>query len=68
VPEVEEIASTLESVGLSGEVMRATAAVYDAVAQTPLGQETPEQRDAARRSGEEVARLLAETLPAWTPA
>lgn len=62
VPEVDEIARTLESAGLSGNMMRASAEVYAAVAQTPLGQETSEQREQYNRSGEEVARLLAETL------
>lgn len=61
-PEVEEIARTLESAGLSGEMMRASATLYEAVAQTPLGHETSEQRELLNRSGEEVARLLAETL------
>lgn len=45
VPEVDEIARTLESAGLSGNMMRASADVYAAVAQTPLGQETSEQRE-----------------------
>ena len=62
VPEVDEIARTLESAGLSGDMMRASAKVFAAVAQTPLGQETSEQREALNRSGEEVARLLAATL------
>lgn len=62
VPEVEEIARTLESAGLSGDMMRASAKVYAAVAQTPLGQETSEQREQLNRSGDDVAHLLAQTL------
>ena len=62
VPEVEEIARTLESAGVDGNMMRASAALYDAVARTPLGQETSEQRIAAARSGIEVARQLVASL------
>lgn len=62
VPEVEEIAQTLEAVGVPGDMMRASAPFYAAVAATALGQETPEQRDQQKRSGETVATLLARTF------
>ena len=62
VPEVEEIARTLESAGIDGTMMRASATLYDAVAKTPLGLETSEQRIAAARSGADVAQQLVETL------
>lgn len=51
-PEVDEIAKTLESAGLSGNLMRACAGIYESVARTALGQETPEQGDPANRQGD----------------
>ena len=57
VPEVEQIARTFESVGVSGDMMRAATEVYEQIAQTALGREAPEDRDPSR-SGQDVARLL----------
>jgi 3-hydroxyisobutyrate dehydrogenase-like beta-hydroxyacid dehydrogenase len=61
-PEVEEIARTLESAGVPGSMMRASAAWYEAVARTPLGRETSEEREAQNRSGEDVAAQLVSSL------
>jgi len=62
VPEVEQIAQTFESVGVSGEMMRAAIEVYQQVAQTALGKQTPENRDPSH-SGEDVVRLLEQEIP-----
>lgn len=61
VPEVEQIAQTFESAGVSGDMMRAAINVYEQVAATPLGQEVPEDRDRSR-SGKAVVQLLADAL------
>ncbi len=57
VPEVDQIAQTFESVGVSGNMMRAAMDIYEQIAQTTLGKEAPEDRDPSL-SGKEVARLL----------
>jgi len=57
VPEVEQIAQTFESAGVSGDMMRAAIQVYEQVAQTALGREAPEDRDPSR-GGQDVARML----------
>ena len=64
VPEMEEIAKTLESVGVTPRLFEGAADVYRFVAGTELGRETPEQRDRSR-TGTDVLRVLADTaLPA----
>jgi len=63
VPEVEQIAQTFESTGVSGEMIRAAMQVYEQVAQTALGKEAPENRDPSR-SGADVARMLADAMRA----
>ena len=45
VPEVLEIAKTLEAVGMTPRMIEGAAAVYEFVANTRLGRETPETRD-----------------------
>ena len=61
VPEVEQIAQTFESVGVSGDMLRAAIQVYEQVAQTALGLEAPEDRDPSR-DGNTVAELLMKAL------
>jgi len=61
VPEMREIAKTLEGAGITPNVFRGAAEIYDFVAATSLGKETPENRDKTR-SGKDVVRLLAEEL------
>lgn len=61
VPEVEQIAQTFESAGMSGDMMRAAMEVYEQVAQTALGKEAPEDRDPSH-SGKDVARVLEESM------
>jgi len=59
VPEMQEIAKTLGSAGITGKVFEGAAAIYRFVAGTALGKETPENRDKSR-AGVDVVRLLAE--------
>lgn len=58
VPEVLEMAKMFESVGLSPAMLEGAADIYEAIARTPLGQETPENRDPTL-NGRDVVRLLA---------
>jgi 3-hydroxyisobutyrate dehydrogenase-like beta-hydroxyacid dehydrogenase len=58
VPEVMEIAKTMEAVGMTPQMIEGAAAVYEFVAGTALGRETPESRDNSR-DGREVVRRLA---------
>ena len=59
VPEMLEVAKTLAAVGMSPQMHQGAADVYRFVAATPLGKESPENRDKARQ-GKDVVRLLAE--------
>ncbi len=59
VPEMLEIAKTFESVGLTPRMFQGTADMYEFVAGTELGKETPENRDKSR-GGQDVVRLLAD--------
>jgi 3-hydroxyisobutyrate dehydrogenase-like beta-hydroxyacid dehydrogenase len=58
VPEMEENAKTFAAVGLSPKMHQGAADTYRLVAASPLGRETPENRDRAR-AGMEVVRALA---------
>jgi hypothetical protein len=58
VPEVLEIAKTIEAVGMTPQMIEGAATVYEFVAGTALGRETPENRDGSR-DGREVVRRLA---------
>lgn len=58
VPEVMEIAKTLEEVGMTPRMIEGAAAVYEYVAATALGRETPESRDSTL-DGRGVVRQLA---------
>jgi 3-hydroxyisobutyrate dehydrogenase-like beta-hydroxyacid dehydrogenase len=59
VPEMLEIAKTLGSAGITPKVFQGAAEIYRFVAATPLGKETPENRD-KERSGKAVVQSLAE--------
>jgi len=59
VPEMLEISKTLGGAGISPKVFEGAADIYRFVAATPLGKETPENRDKARQ-GKDVVRLLAQ--------
>jgi 3-hydroxyisobutyrate dehydrogenase-like beta-hydroxyacid dehydrogenase len=58
VPEVLEIAKTLEAVGMTPQMIEGAARVYEFVAATALGRETPESRDGAL-DGRAVVQQLA---------
>jgi 3-hydroxyisobutyrate dehydrogenase-like beta-hydroxyacid dehydrogenase len=59
VPEMIEISKTLGSAGITPKVFQGAAEIYRFVADTPLGKETPENRD-KERSGKAVVQLLAQ--------
>ena len=59
VPEMLEIARTFEAVGMTPRVFLGAADIYEFVAATPLGKETPESRDKSR-GGKEVVKMLAD--------
>jgi 3-hydroxyisobutyrate dehydrogenase-like beta-hydroxyacid dehydrogenase len=59
VPEMLEISKTLATAGVTPKMFQGAADVYRFVAATPLGKETPENRDKARE-GKDVVRLLAQ--------
>ena len=62
VGEMEEIAATFGAVGLTPKILEGAADLYRFVEQTPLGQETPEQRTRGTTL-DEVVEILAEALP-----
>ena len=59
IPEMLEIARTFESVGMTPRVFQGAADIYEFVAATALGKETPESRDKSR-GGKDVVRMLAD--------
>jgi 3-hydroxyisobutyrate dehydrogenase-like beta-hydroxyacid dehydrogenase len=59
VPEMLEVSKTLGSAGVSPKMFQGAADVYHFVADTPLGKETPENRDKTRQ-GKDVVRFLAQ--------
>ena len=60
VPEVMEIAKTLEAVGMTPKMIEGAAEVYEFVAGTALGRETPESRDSSLDGRGVVKRLAGE--------
>jgi 3-hydroxyisobutyrate dehydrogenase-like beta-hydroxyacid dehydrogenase len=59
VPEMLEIAKTLDGAGVTPQMFQGAADVYRFVAATSLGKETPENRDKARE-GKDIVRQLAQ--------
>ncbi len=59
VPEMLEIARTFEAAGMTPRIFEGAAEMYTFIAATPLGKETPENRDKSR-TGQDVVRQLAE--------
>lgn len=59
VPEMCEISKTMATAGITAKVFEGAADIYDFVARTALGKETPENRDKSR-TGADVVRALAE--------
>jgi 3-hydroxyisobutyrate dehydrogenase-like beta-hydroxyacid dehydrogenase len=62
VGEMEEIATTFADVGLTPFILQGAADLYRFVADTPIGQESPENRDQSRGLDGVVA-ALADALP-----
>ena len=60
VPEMLEIAKTFEGVGLTPRMLQGAADMYEFIADTPLGRETPEEARERGRSGAELVRALAD--------
>lgn len=58
VPEMLEISKTMGSAGITPKVFQGAADIYQFVAGTALGKETPENRDQSR-TGEDVVQSLA---------
>ena len=59
VPEMQEIAKTLGIAGITPKMFEGAAAIYDFVAGTPLGRQTPENRDRSL-AGADILRMLAQ--------
>ncbi len=59
VPEMLEISKTLGAAGITPKVFQGTAEIYQFVAGTALGKESPEKNREAGRQGKDVVRLLA---------
>lgn len=60
VPEMLEIAKTFDGVGLTPRMLQGAADMYELIAETPLGKESPEDARAKGRSGAEVVQGLAD--------
>lgn len=59
VPEMLQIAQTFEAAGMTPRMFQGAADMYEFIAATTLGKETPENRDKSR-GGKDVVRLLAQ--------
>jgi len=60
VPEMYEIARTFEGVGMTPRIFQGEADMFELVAATKLGKETPEDTRGKNRSGKDVIGQLAE--------
>ena len=60
VPEMHEIARTFAGVGMTPRIFQGEADMFELVAATPLGRETPENRDKSR-TGKDVVKQLADS-------
>lgn len=57
VGEMEEIAATFADLGMTPDILQGAADIYRMVADTPIGKETPEQRDPSRDMYGVIAEL-----------
>jgi hypothetical protein len=62
VPEMLEIAKTFEDVGMTPRILQGAADMFELVARTPLGRESPEEARKSGRSGVEVVQGLADAI------
>jgi len=60
VPEMQEIAKTFGELGMTRRIFDGATDIYEMVAATPLGRESPEQARQAGRNGLDVTRELAD--------
>jgi 3-hydroxyisobutyrate dehydrogenase-like beta-hydroxyacid dehydrogenase len=60
VPEMEEIAKTFEGVGMTPRILQGAADMFEYIADTPLGRESPEEARERGRGGAEIMRALAD--------
>jgi 3-hydroxyisobutyrate dehydrogenase-like beta-hydroxyacid dehydrogenase len=60
VPEMHEIARTFEGVGMTPRIFQGEADMFELIAASALGKETPENRDRSR-TGKDVVQQLAAT-------
>jgi 3-hydroxyisobutyrate dehydrogenase-like beta-hydroxyacid dehydrogenase len=60
VPEMNEIAKTFEEAGLTPRMLEGAADMYELIAKTSLGRESPEQAREKARGGADVIRGLAD--------
>jgi 3-hydroxyisobutyrate dehydrogenase-like beta-hydroxyacid dehydrogenase len=60
VPEMNEIAKTFEGVGLTPRILQGAADMYEYIAETPLGRESPEDARKKGRSGPDIVVGLAD--------
>ena len=60
VPEMQEIAKTFEELGMTRRIFDGATDIYQMVAATALGKESPEQARKAGRTGLDVTRELAD--------
>jgi len=66
VPETEEIAATFEAIGLTPLTMQGAAKMYEAIAKTSVGTESPEDARARKRTGAQVIASLDTEMPGKT--
>jgi 3-hydroxyisobutyrate dehydrogenase-like beta-hydroxyacid dehydrogenase len=59
VPEMNQLAKTFEGVGLTPRIFQGQADMFEFIAATALGKETPENRD-RNRTGKDVIKQLAQ--------
>jgi 3-hydroxyisobutyrate dehydrogenase-like beta-hydroxyacid dehydrogenase len=60
VPEMQEIAKTFGELGMTRRIFEGASDMYEMVAHTPLGRESPEEARKVGRSGLDVTRKLAD--------
>ena len=60
VPEMLEIAKTFEGVGMTPRMLQGAADMYEYIAATPLGRESPEDAREKARGGADIVRGLAD--------
>jgi 3-hydroxyisobutyrate dehydrogenase-like beta-hydroxyacid dehydrogenase len=59
VPEMHEIARTFAGVGMTPRIFQGEADMFELVAATPLGKETPENRDRSRTGKDVIVQMAA---------